>query len=352
MPKSKRQSPKKSTQLEERKLENENAEPLEIQPSGVEEDQAAETHEYQHLSDRRLASGLAAAASLDLDRLDVARLTGVMSSDPDWIAFTSTDAKWINLTPEMKMVFASWEMKSHDGAMALGQAWVDDVIRVLSSYISQQIIETASRAALFRSLGRGWIWIQLSSAGSRFDTKRDLVQANRTRFKWWFEDLDRVLRNRKQELTQLNFIGDNVEGDVLQKYTTGYMPLSEFVFLLRGIYPGKPNIGIQKWCADFRHLDKWAATDDVRAAIGKQIATDEERHQHAMNVQRQKERRNRQKQKQKLKKLQEKEEKERDLKLQELEVDDVLSAHEKMHNSNAEFEDLLASLKAGAYGGE
>merc|ERR1719183_3277015 len=110
------------------------------------------------------------------------------------------------------------------------------------------------------------------------------------------------------------------------------MPLSEFVFVLRGLCstiqgPGKPNIGIQKWCSDFKNLDRWAATEDVRAAIAKPLATDEERHQHAMNVQRQKERRKRQKERQKQKKQQEKEkEKDKDDEVDEPEIDLVLSA--------------------------
>ena len=65
---------------------------------------------------------------------------------------------------------------------------------------------TESRSALFRSLGRGWIWIQLSSSGvgrrgalealrpsAGREDKSKLPEEQRTRFKWWFENLSRDL---------------------------------------------------------------------------------------------------------------------------------------------------------------
>ena len=42
---------------------------------------------------------------------------------------------------------------------------------------------------------------------------------------------------------------------MLKKYTTGYMPMSELVFLIYGIAPAMPIIGIQKWSPHYK--DSW-----------------------------------------------------------------------------------------------
>lgn len=39
---------------------------------------------------------------------------------------------------------------------------------------------------------------------------------------------------------------------MLKKYTTGYMPMSELVFLIYGIAPAMPIIGIQKWSPHYK----------------------------------------------------------------------------------------------------
>ena len=43
-----------------------------------------------------------------------------------------------------------------------------------------------------------------------------------------------------------------LKGDMLKKYTTGYMPMSELVFLIYGIAPAMPIIGIQKWSPHYK----------------------------------------------------------------------------------------------------
>ena len=43
---------------------------------------------------------------------------------------------------------------------------------------------------------------------------------------------------------------------MLKKYTTGYMPMSELVFLIYGIAPAMPIIGIQKWSPHYKDL-RW-----------------------------------------------------------------------------------------------
>ena len=59
-----------------------------------------------------------------------------------------------------------------------------------------------------------------------------------------------VLRNRQHDIDKLK-----LKGEMLKKYTTGYMPLSELVFLIYGIAPAMPIIGIQKWSPHYK--DSW-----------------------------------------------------------------------------------------------
>ncbi|CAE7344886.1 unnamed protein product [Symbiodinium sp. CCMP2456] len=272
--------------------------------------------------------------SLELDRDDIQRLKEVMRPDPDWISFSSTEARWINFNPQMRAVFGrSRSCRCDETAV---NAWIDEAMSVLFHWISKQIIATDARAALFRSLGRGWIWIQLSSSGGRED-KSKLPEEQRTRFKWWFENLSRVLRNRQHDIDKLK-----LKGDMLKKYTTGYMPMSELVFLIYGIAPAMPIIGIQKWSPHYKEVDRWARDDLVRKAVEKPIASEAERQEYAAHVEQQKTRKQRQRAKQKMKK-------------QQLQDEDLLQDSSpklpgpaRMEQSNTEFESLLASLKREA----
>jgi len=274
-----------------------------------------------------LAAKLAVRSSPELDHQDIARLSEVVSSDSVWIAFCSADARWIQFTSEMRHVFLS--LNAENGKEHVEQ-WLDHASSVMSTWIANQIVATAARASHFRSLGRGWIWIQLSSGGARQPDVTRRSMASRTRFKWWFENVDRVLRNRHEDLKLLDFIGD-VKGDLLEKYISGYMPLSEFVFVIKGFAAdGRPTIGIQKWAADYRRLGNWVNDNEaVVAAVAKPMATDAERHQHAVNLERRKARKQRQRERQKLKKQEEK--------------DKVAEKSKKQYQD--EFESLLARLK-------
>lgn len=279
--------------------------------------------------------------SPEADRLDISRLHSIVTSDPGWIAFSASEAKWVNFMPEMRNVFNNYPHGT--GSVLLVERWLDESVEVLSTWISRQIIKTESRAAQFRALGRGWIMVQLSSTGARTDScTNKLIQEQRTRFKWWFENVDRVLRNRQIEIERMQF---NTSDEKLEKYTIGYMPMSEFVFLVNGLCPargaknldpqGRPVISIQKWCSNYRDLDRWAASDDlVRQAVKKPEATDEERHQHAASVQQQKTRKQRQKERLKLKKQQER-------------AAQVMQEEQEMRASSAdEFQKLVDAYKA------
>lgn len=279
--------------------------------------------------------------SPELDRVEIGRLNSIVTSDPGWIAFSASEAKWVNFVPEMRQVFNNYPHGT--SSLLLVERWLDESVEVLSTWISRQIIKTESRAAQFRALGRGWIMVQLSSAGARIDyNSSKLIQEQRTRFKWWFENIDRILRNRQTEIERMQF---NTSDEKLEKYTIGYMPMSEFVFLVNGLCPargaknldpqGRPVISIQKWCSNYRDLDRWAASDElVREAVKKPEATDEERHQHAAAVQQQKSRKQRQKEKQKLKKQQERA------------AQAMQEEQEKRASSVDEFQKLIAAYKA------
>ncbi|CAJ1340720.1 unnamed protein product [Effrenium voratum] len=270
--------------------------------------------------------------SLEQDRDDIVRLKQIMRPDPDWIAFSSTEARWINFNAQMREVFGrSRSCRCDEDAV---NAWIDDAMSVLFHWISKQIIMTESRAALFRSLGRGWIWIQLSSSGVGREDKSKLPEEQRTRFKWWFENLSRVTRNRQHDIDKLK-----LKGDMLKKYTTGYMPMSELVFLIYGIAPAMPIIGIQKWSPHYKEVDRWATDDNVKKAVEKPLASEAERQAHAAHVEQQKSRKKKQRERRKIKQQQ---------------SDDTspeapaLSRSALMEQSNDEFESLLASLKREA----
>ena len=147
-------------------------------------------------------------------------------------------------------------------------------------WIINKIIEREGRAELFRSLGRGWIFI--------------LLRRPQRKFKWWFEGVNRVIRNHQSDIKALNL----PEGG-LEKYTQGYVCQSEIVFLMKGLTPTRivPIISIQKMANDFEHLHKWATNEDARKAVQTPFPTDEERQAHAAKAQKRQERNRREKEK-------------------------------------------------------
>tara|TARA_B100000780_G_scaffold238904_1_gene180478 strand:+ start:553 stop:786 length:234 start_codon:yes stop_codon:yes gene_type:complete len=59
-----------------------------------------------------------------------------------------------------------------------------------------------------------------------------LLVRNQKRFKWWFEGVDRVLRNHQFDIMCLK-----LEDEGIEKYTRGYMCQSEIVFMMKGLVP-------------------------------------------------------------------------------------------------------------------
>eukprot|EP00913_Durusdinium_trenchii_P028861 g27061.t1 len=161
--------------------------------------------------------------SLELDREDVQRLKEIMRPDPDWIAFSSTEARWINFNAQMRAVFGRSRSCRCDEEMV--NAWIDDAMSVLFHWISKQTPEC-------RYFDRG--------------------------------SVEKQSVNRQHDIQKLK-----LKGDMLKKYTTGYMPMSELVFLIYGIAPAMPIIGIQKWSPHYKEVDRWAKDDIVKRAVEK-----------------------------------------------------------------------------------
>lgn len=148
---------------------------------------------------------VAGTPSLDgvaADRRDVERLKNVMSSCPDWINFTSLEAPWMAFSSNKLLSAAIAEEGACCKTLESAEAWVKRVEILLHNAIIDSMLGTQGlrevvrgrdseddlgrRAALFRSLGRGWILIQVSRKSRKW--------------KWWFENVDRVLRNRQHDI--------------------------------------------------------------------------------------------------------------------------------------------------------
>eukprot|EP00928_Gymnodinium_smaydae_P008911 TRINITY_DN1328_c0_g1_i1.p1 TRINITY_DN1328_c0_g1~~TRINITY_DN1328_c0_g1_i1.p1 ORF type:complete len:550 (-),score=63.97 TRINITY_DN1328_c0_g1_i1:248-1897(-) len=219
---------------------------------------------------------------LALDKYEVALAKHVMSSDPDWIAFSANEAKWVlmSIDPDIEFAFSDAEVQRLKSDTA---AWLRNAEGTLSTWICKQIVRSEKRAARFRALGRGWIFIHLSSGGSsrgfwnsgqqRFLPEHLIlnVPEKRTRFKWWFEGVDRILRNRKVELDRLK-----MPQRELDHWTHGYIPNAELVFALKGVVPQTMTLSKMKWCADFHLQHVWANSAEIQSDLQKPILNDEE----------------------------------------------------------------------------
>ena len=91
--------------------------------------------------------------------------------DPSWISFTSSEAPWVPMSvdPEMQKTYDEREAIIRGGANPgpesekAADVWVSRAEQALHTWIVKGILMSEKRAAHFRSLGRGWIFIQLSS---------------------------------------------------------------------------------------------------------------------------------------------------------------------------------------------
>ena len=146
---------------------------------------------------------------------------------------------------------------------------------MLHTWVTRGILASEKRAAHFRALGRGWIFLQLSSQsgtkgshwhGSHITTKKI------TRFKWWFEGTERILRNRQDEFPAMRIGPEEVA-----RWTSGYVHGAELVFALRGIIATVTLMARVKLRADYHREHVWAATDDIQRAVEAPMLTEDER---------------------------------------------------------------------------
>ena len=212
----------------------------------------------------------------ELDRREIAAMEQILGNDPGWLAFSISTAKWVpfSVDPEMQRAFADTSyIGSNDETVA---RWMHRAETSVIHHIIHRIIEREKRADLFRALGRGWVFI--------------LLVRNQKKFKWWFEGVDRVLRNHQFDIMCLK-----LEEEGIEKYTRGYMCQSEIVFMMKGLVPHSncPIICIMKMAHDFIHKKKWGASDEVQRAVMTPLPSDAERHAHAQRAQERKQRRQR-----------------------------------------------------------
>ena len=205
----------------------------------------------------------------ELNRLDIARCKQVFNQDPDpsWIAFTAAEAQWVpfSVDPRMMRVFREKAPGTEGETEETMMDWICRTETVLHEWIVSAILQSAKRAVCFRSLGRGWIFIQLSSSGERLGANSPRLEQvyKRTRFKWWFEGTERIMRNRSSEFsTSLQLPEDEVD-----KWLYGYQINSEIVFVTRGMAPSRSNMSRRKLRAEYWKEHIWASSDEIEKEV-------------------------------------------------------------------------------------
>ncbi len=252
-------------------------------------DEVAESVDVK-VSGKALAAKAAGKAGKVVDkaefnRLDIARSKQAVGGE-DWIAFTSAEAPWIPLSVNLGIVNIFSERdelvrrQDHDGT----EDWLARAGGVLHEFIVQHFVVNEARPAQFRALGRGWIFIQLSANHLNMSksSKSNYGAYDRkyTRFKWWFEGIERILLNRSDELPDMGI----KTAEQLSRWTSGYVHGAELVFVLRGIYPKMQLMSCKKWRTDYRNIDVLGTSEDLRKALAAPVLTDSEREAHAKNV--------------------------------------------------------------------
>ena len=199
----------------------------------------------------------------ELDRREIAQMEKIMANDPGWVAFSISTAKWVPFAvdPEMQRAFADNSyVGTNDETVA---RWMHRAETSVIHWIIHRVIEKEKRADLFRALGRGWIFILLVRNQKRFKRGSSSTRASalsehsapscspggsqrsgrahtdpRARpeqlgglpwprqrasacsqdadlalatTRWWFEGVDRVLRNHQFDIMCLKLEGEGIE---------------------------------------------------------------------------------------------------------------------------------------------
>jgi len=212
-------------------------------------------------------------AQMDQDALDVHEAKRIVANDPDnpnWIAFTSAEAPWVpvSVDPEMASTLAEREDQilackgvfNEDNFERMG-IYVARAEQVFHVWILRGILMSERRAAHFRSLGRGWIFVQLSAQRGKYGHGHDPSDAYKkiTRFKWWFEGVERILRNRRGEFPNIPLKEEDVP-----TWTRGYVHGAEIIFLIRGLVLGASAMARVRLSPDYHREHMWASNDELR----------------------------------------------------------------------------------------
>ena len=207
---------------------------------------------------------------VELDRREVAQFKQIVAKDPDdpsWIAFSSVEAPWIQMSVDGQMarIFEARESIIRSDDENAADEWITSAQEVLHTWVTRGILASEKRAAHFRALGRGWIFLQLSSnqghQGSHWQGSH-VTTRKITRFKWWFESVERILRNRQEEFAAMRITPEEVS-----RWTVGYVHGAELVFALRGIIATVTLMARVKLRADYHREHVWATSDELQRAV-------------------------------------------------------------------------------------
>ena len=263
-----------------------------------------------------------------MDEADISRCERLLAQadDSGWLAFSSRQARWVpfSIATEIRTAFADSSGRCLDQEKLT--QWMRSAESSLINWIFLQLMAKPNRAALYRSLGRGWIFIHVLRA--------------RNQFRWWFESIERVMRKHRDVIEHLRLDEPPAQADqinLLEKYTIGYMVEAEAVVLVNGIVPKafSPQISIMRIMPDYRDRAAWGL--EVQDHVAAENPTDEQRQQYAKTVHaREKARAKRQRAKARKK---------------EKHQEQAMSREARLQNCSA-FEDLLNELKLEAAGPE
>tara|TARA_B110001452_G_scaffold252903_1_gene243121 strand:+ start:1824 stop:2654 length:831 start_codon:yes stop_codon:yes gene_type:complete len=266
---------------------------------------------------------------VEADRAEIAKMQHVLSgTNLGKVLFaTSLEAPMISFRGD-KTITAAFACRVGD-KVDEAKAWVRNVETALHEFITRRCFldcppeEATARCAQFRSLGRGWFIVQLFMKGQKM--------------KYWFENIERIERNRVDEIQQLGL------GDSYIHFTRGFTCHTEVVFLVRGImHPdqmstqGAPSIAIKKW--DPRYQGSlWANDEWIQQEMHAPLPTEQERRDRALSTFAAAERNRKKREKQKQKKAAEK----------QAATEAVLDDEESAAAAAQDFEQLLADMKLG-----
>jgi hypothetical protein len=179
-------------------------------PRGQQQQQQQQEQQQQQAggADNPTPAGAAAVGQrvveddwLAVEKAELAHMEAKMARDSGWLSFSLARAPWLSFSID-RAIDTALDDSYVGGSDEVVARWMHRAESSVIYWIINKIIEVEGRAELFRSLGRGWIFI--------------LLRRPQRKFKWWFEGVNRVLRNHQSDISALNL----PEGG-LEKYTQG-----------------------------------------------------------------------------------------------------------------------------------